>query len=73
MPSTRLLTELLRYGVYLAGDAAHVCKLLSFWTLHISLQVSSVPVARFAMQVLEGIAIPVDLSDREALVKAANT
>ena len=27
----------------------------------------------FAMQVLEGIAIPVDLSDREALVKAANT
>lgn len=27
----------------------------------------------FTMQVLEGIAIPVDLSDREALVKAANT
>ena len=25
------------------------------------------------MQVLEGIAVPVDLSDREALVKAANT
>lgn len=30
-------------------------------------------VAVFDMQVLEGIAIPVDLSDREALVKAANT
>ena len=32
-----------------------------------------VQVSVFDMQVLEGIAIPVDLSDREALVKAANT